>query len=63
MILESVHEPAFSLANVLFLASFAGNAINDVRARTGHIDIDVDCHCVTLDVTCPLVSMRVQYLQ
>ena len=37
MILESVHEPAFSLVDVLFLASFAGNAINDVRALTGHI--------------------------
>ena len=33
MVLESVHEPAFSLADVLF----AGNAINNVRALTGHI--------------------------
>ena len=63
MILESVYEPAFSLADVLFLASFAGNAINNVRALTGHMYLDVYCRCVTLDVICPLVLMRVQYLQ
>ena len=37
VILESVHVPAFSLAGVQFLASFAGNAINDATALTGHI--------------------------
>ena len=54
MILGSVYEPAFSLADILFLASFAGNAINNVRALTGHIAFR--CVLPLCDTRCDLFA-------
>ena len=60
--LESIHEPAFGLAHMLFVACFACDTVYQIVAFTANLILEEYSLCVKVLIICVVLFIFGQYL-